>query len=147
MKNTETVNVFKFNSYVLHLNIDDITHEESLACEPGGSSMNWILGHMVFSRDNILQKIGLAGTGSDDMQKLYDMGTPNVSKENAIDFKKLVGMFDEMQDLLTGTLAEIDYTGKEKELKDITFLAFHEAYHVGQTGILRRIAGKEGAIK
>jgi uncharacterized damage-inducible protein DinB len=24
---------------------------------------------------------------------------------------------------------------------------FHQAYHVGQTGLLRRIAGKEGAIK
>jgi len=26
-------------------------------------------------------------------------------------------------------------------------LVFHEAYHVGQTGLLRRIAGKGGAIE
>jgi hypothetical protein len=26
-------------------------------------------------------------------------------------------------------------------------LAFHEAYHAGQTGILRRVVGREGMIK
>ncbi len=31
-----------------------------------------------------------------------------------------------------------------RSLLSVTF--FHQAYHAGQTGILRRIAGKEGAI-
>ena len=26
-------------------------------------------------------------------------------------------------------------------------IAWHQAYHVGQTGLLRRLAGKEGAIR
>jgi hypothetical protein len=29
----------------------------------------------------------------------------------------------------------------------LTTVLFHQAYHSGQTGLLRRIAGKEGAIK
>ena len=28
----------------------------------------------------------------------------------------------------------------------LSFLQFHETYHAGQTGILRRLAGKKGAI-
>jgi uncharacterized damage-inducible protein DinB len=28
----------------------------------------------------------------------------------------------------------------------LSIVAFHQAYHVGQTGVLRRIAGKPGAI-
>jgi hypothetical protein len=28
----------------------------------------------------------------------------------------------------------------------LAILQFHEAYHVGQAGVLRRIAGKQGAI-
>jgi hypothetical protein len=32
----------------------------------------------------------------------------------------------------------------EKNLERVSHLAFHEAYHVGQTGILRRIVGREG---
>ncbi|MCP3997209.1 MAG: DinB family protein, partial [bacterium] len=29
----------------------------------------------------------------------------------------------------------------------LTTFLFHESYHVGQTGLLRRIAGNEGAIR
>jgi hypothetical protein len=29
----------------------------------------------------------------------------------------------------------------------LTTLMFHQAYHAGQTAVLRRIAGKEGAIR
>ena len=29
----------------------------------------------------------------------------------------------------------------------LTTMMFHQAYHAGQTAVLRRIAGKEGAIK
>jgi len=31
--------------------------------------------------------------------------------------------------------------------KQLAFFQFHETYHVGQTGLLRRIAGKEGVIR
>ena len=29
----------------------------------------------------------------------------------------------------------------------MTGLVFHEAYHAGQLGVLRRVSGQEGAIK
>jgi uncharacterized damage-inducible protein DinB len=29
----------------------------------------------------------------------------------------------------------------------LTTVMFHQAYHAGQTAVLRRIAGKEGAIR
>jgi len=29
----------------------------------------------------------------------------------------------------------------------LTTIMFHQAYHAGQTAVLRRIAGKEGAIR
>jgi uncharacterized damage-inducible protein DinB len=31
--------------------------------------------------------------------------------------------------------------------KQLAFYQFHETYHVGQTGLLRRIGGKEGVIR
>ena len=37
--------------------------------------------------------------------------------------------------------------GKETIGSALAAFAFHEAYHIGQTGVLRRIAGKAGAIK
>jgi hypothetical protein len=40
-------------------------------------------------------------------------------------------------------------TGNPKETVGslLAAFAFHEAYHVGQTGILRRVIGREGVVK
>lgn len=35
----------------------------------------------------------------------------------------------------------------ETVLSLLTVILFHQAYHVGQTGLLRRLSGREGAIK
>ncbi|MCH9008517.1 hypothetical protein IIA29_11025 [candidate division KSB1 bacterium] len=36
---------------------------------------------------------------------------------------------------------------KETVGEKLSFLHFHETYHLGQIGLLRRLAGKEGVIK
>jgi uncharacterized damage-inducible protein DinB len=148
MKNSETITVFQFNSRVLHINIDDLTHEDSLASpKGGGNSINWIVGHLLTSRDDIFEMIGIERRCSPDIVKTYSRGTENVTKDNALNISELVKMFDASQKPLEEKIAEMDYSAKPNELKNLTFLAFHEAYHCGQTGILRRVAGKEGAIK
>lgn len=148
MKNSETITVFTFNHRVLHINLDDVTHEESLAApDSGGNSINWIIGHVLVSRDDIFESLGMPRRFSAEMTKIYERGSQNVSRESAVDIKELLKMFDDTQKPLTDKIAETDYTEKPDGLKGLTFLAFHEAYHCGQTGILRRVAGKEGAIK
>lgn len=130
------------------MNTDDVSHEESLAAPSGGgNSLNWIVGHMLVSRDDISEMIGLERKFTNDRFKAYERGTQNVTSENAIDIIELIKLFEGSQQPLEEKIAEIDYSAKPDDLKNLTFLAFHEAYHVGQTGILRRIAGKEGAIK
>jgi len=49
--------------------------------------------------------------------------------------------------MIEDKLKEIDLRDDNEKYRMVTFLAFHESYHTGQTGILRRIIGKEGAIK
>jgi len=56
-------------------------------------------------------------------------------------------MFNASQEKIMKVLPETDLSGDEEKLKNITGLSFHEAYHAGQLGVLRRIAGKEGALK
>ena len=44
---------------VLRVNLDGITHEESLhQPSPAGNCLNWILGHLVASYDNLLKVLG-----------------------------------------------------------------------------------------
>lgn len=55
-------------------------------------------------------------------------------------------MSDSQRTLLNG----LDQFGDDLDAKTgdrLSFALFHEAYHVGQLGILRRIAGHPGATK
>lgn len=148
MNNFETLTVFNANHMVLNRNSEAITHEESLLAPPGGGNpLNWIVGHIVVSRDDIRESIGLPRVCDDAMNKVYARGTTQLVNSAAMKFEKILAMFNSGQKELEEAVSKADFSGREKELKSLVFLAFHEAYHTGQTGLLRRIIGKEGAIK
>ena len=147
MHNFETVIVFKSSHMVLNRNLKDVSHDESLATpQGGGNSINWILGHIIDNRDDIRELIGLKRLYDDDL-KLYKRGTENIDAAGAIQLSKLIDMYNNGQTELEEKLKTTDLTGENEKYRMVTFLAFHESYHTGQTGILRRIIGKEGAIK
>ena len=147
MHNYETLIVLQSSHMVLNRNLKDITHEESLiAPAQGGNSLNWIVGHIIVSRDDIRELIGLDRLCGDDM-KMYDRGAEAVEAGELIQFSKLLEMFNDGESILEEKLKSTDLREDNEKYRMVTFLAFHEAYHVGQTGILRRIIGKKGAIK
>ena len=132
---------------VLNRNLKDITHTESLVTPPnGGNSINWILGHIIVSRDDIRELLGLDKLCGDEM-KMYQRGAEAVDANKLIDLGKLMEMYNDGQQIIEERLKELDLREINEKYRMVTFLAFHEAYHTGQTGILRRIIGKEGAIK
>jgi len=148
MKNEETLNVLRFNKFVLDINLKDITNEDSLVSSgAGGNCLNWVLGHIVVSRNDINEIVGLDKIADENLVKLYESGSANINPGNAEKIEKLLEIYNNSQKQLEDRVAEIDLSGELKKMKMLTFLAFHEAYHCGQIGLLRRIAGKEGAIK
>lgn len=147
MHNYETVLVLKSSHLVLNRNLKDITHEESLITpHGGGNSLNWVLGHIIVSRDDIRELIGLEKLCGDNM-KIYDRLTEGLDPAQAIELSKLIEIYNSGQNTLEEKLKETDLRGDNEKYRSVTFLAFHESYHTGQTGLLRRIIGKEGAIK
>lgn len=147
MHNYETVIVIKSSHLVLNRNLKDITHSESLVTpQGGGNSINWILGHIIVSRDDIRELLGLEKLCGDDM-KMYHRGAEARGPAEFIEFSKLVEKYNSSQAILEEKLKNTDLRDNDEKYRMVTFLAFHEAYHAGQTGILRRIIGKEGAIK
>ena len=149
MHNFETHYIMKVNKHVIGLNLKDMTHEESLVVPPtGGNSVNWILGHIIVSRNGIAELLGIEKRFSDDtLTGLYDRGTQNIPADKAFKLEKLLDIYNDSQSVLEEKIAATDLSNDHEKLKNLTFLAFHEAYHVGQTGLLRRISGKKGAIK
>ena len=148
MNNIEIFTVYNFNHRVIHTNVDGLTHEDSLKSPAeGGNSINWVIGHILVSRDSVNEILGLPKMCGEDMINQYKRGSAPLKAENAMKLEKLLNMLDESQKKLEEKIQSVDLTNDEKKARDLAFYSFHEAYHAGQTGLLRRIAGKEGAIK
>ena len=147
---------------VLDINTRDISHEESLITPPkGGSNLNQVLGHLTRTRNMALGTMGQKSPYPMEDFDPYDdrTGVP-FSRERALPFAELKRRFDSMQEPLvraiSGMPAEVMamkpprlLTGDPNETigSNLATLVFHECYHVGQTGVLRRVAGKPGVVK
>jgi len=137
---------FEANHMLVNKNLSGISHAESLVFPQEASNpMNWILGHLVFSRNLLLQSFGEKPLWENF--KVYDRGgNAKDTKEGFLDFEELKSLFNESQNRLMPLLEKFNSL-TEKEQKDVTFLMLHEIYHCGQLGYMRRLLGKEGVIK
>ncbi len=146
--NEEVKTIFKYNGYVINKNLEDITQDESVMTPAGGgSSINWILGHIVLTRDYLHQLLGIEHMCDEKIEKLYAQGTPTLKKEEAVELKSLLKIFNDSQEKILKALDEFDIRVDEEKMNNIPGLSFHEAYHAGQTAILRRVIGKKGIIQ
>jgi uncharacterized damage-inducible protein DinB len=147
---------------ILDMNTRDVSHEESLITPPmGGSCLNQVLGHLSRTRNMALATMGQKSPYPMQEFDPYDdrTGVP-FSRDRALPFEELRRRFDSMQQPLIRAITEMTaeglamrparpLTGDPDETvgSNLATLVFHECYHVGQTGILRRIVGKPGVVK
>lgn len=136
------------NGKVISLNIEGITHEESMIFPNGEANcMNWIFGHLIYIRNAFLNILGEESVW--DMGKFSFYNRGEIALEHTgelINFEELKTYFNQSQDKLEAKLNSIDYFEPES-INDISTLCLHEIYHSGQLGYLRRILGKPGVIK
>lgn len=145
------------SNVVVNRNLEDINHRDSLVHpQPEGRTFNWILGHMVRTRNEILELMGKKPLYP---KSKFDVYTPKgFSEAKALDIEELKNAFNALQ----GELEEgIKSLPKEKLNEPATLrpdrqdtvgsilatIFWHEAYHAGQLGTMRRVIGKEGKIK
>jgi uncharacterized damage-inducible protein DinB len=148
--------------HVVMKSLQDITHEESLrAPRGGGNCLNWVLGHLVGSRQNMLELLGQDPSWSEEQMQHYRRGAPPMTdSEGAAEFGRLLQDFDACQEPLLAALEAVTpaqlaakvprspFGNREETVGSLLAgLVFHEAYHVGQTGLQRRLLGKEGWIR
>jgi uncharacterized damage-inducible protein DinB len=146
---------------VVGMNLDGITHEESLTTpRPAGNSDNWVLGHILCIYNNFLPLLGQEPVMDREPLKRYDRGSPPLDPARALPLDELRAGWEAAAERVDAGLAALDPdrldqrapfspSGNPDETVRslISTVMFHHAYHAGQLGILRRVAGKEGAIK
>jgi uncharacterized damage-inducible protein DinB len=147
---------------VLEMNTRDVSHEESLLAPPnGGSCLNQLLGHLTRTRNMALGTMGQKPPYPMEEFDPYDDRTGVAfTRDRALPFDELRRRFNAIQEPLVRAITEMSpevlamkpprpLTGDPNETvgSNLATLVFHECYHVGQTGILRRVAGKPGVLK
>ncbi len=150
-----------YNNYTFHKNTDGVSHAKSLVQpHPGGNCLNWVVGHLAGSRDKLRGVLGLEPTlGAEENPVYARSAEPLTDAANAAPFDELTAAFARDQDDLAAALGKLTpeqlaapapfSPGNNPQETVATLLAglvFHEAYHIGQTGVLRRIAGHAGVL-
>jgi len=144
---------FNLTSKALEYNIEDITDEESLADPTGGGNcINWVVGHIITTRDEMFQDFQCPRVLPDPVQTRYERGSEPVRKgdQDIIPLTRLRESLKKSNTIVWEMLDKIERGELKPNVEhgiNLAGFSFHEAYHVGQTAILRRFLGKEGVIK
>lgn len=150
----------------LKANVAGLSHEDSLVQPPSaaashsvGNCLNWIAGHILATRGHLLELLGEPPVWSEAEAERYRRGSrPVTNPEDTVRLDKILADMEVSQRAILRSLEGLtpDWlaagvpsdSGEERTLgSTLALIVFHEAYHVGQTGILRRIIGREGAIR
>jgi uncharacterized damage-inducible protein DinB len=147
---------------VVRLNVDGVTHEESLIQpQPGGNCLNWVLGHLVAIYGEALPLLGQQPVRPREELAHYQRGALPIT--NPIDALPLEELKEGWEEACARVDAGLAALPEERLAEPVPFspsndpnetvgsllatVLFHQAYHSGQLGTLRRIAGKAGAIR
>ena len=163
MTGNELAQMYEFSYGAIKRNLDDVTNEDSLVQPPGaGNCLNWVLGHIVVARNTILSLAGGTPVVGDDVAAYYRRGSEPLRLGDKVpDLATLRGLLSDTQQQLVPALAALSDEALAQPVPEqmrrppltgsvadaLIRLHYHEGYHNGQMGLLRRLAGKEGAIK
>jgi uncharacterized damage-inducible protein DinB len=146
------LNQFQVSHSVLGRNLEGISHEESLnAPRDGGNSLNWVLGHLVSTRNLVLDLLGQPSVITPEQAAAYrgEGGDPS----RFLPLEELRVALERSQEAINSGFQKLSAEATKTPAfgstvgEMLAVLAFHESYHGGQIGILRRSLGHEGVIK
>jgi hypothetical protein len=156
MTGQELLELYEAGYRTIRSNLEAISHQESMrpASEAGGNSLNWVVGHTVQTRNVVLRLAGAEPIWDDGLMLLYSSQEDVIfDPARALPLERLEADLDETQVRIRAVLPGI---APERLAAPaffgtvgftLAFLVFHEGYHSGQLGILRRLLGKPGKIK
>ena len=151
---------FGMNQWIADRNFDGLSHADSLTrALPGGNTLNWLAGHIVATRCAVLPALQRESPWGDREKQMYRRTSEALPDADLLPFEEIVRIFSQTTELILSGLAELSAEGFAAPApfspggQPVTVagllakIAIHEGYHLGQIGVLRRVAGKEGAIK
>lgn len=151
---------FLRNQRIVHAHAEGLTHEQSLTqTEFNVNCFNWVLGHIVDYRSDLLRRCGFDAAMSEEEGARYRVESEPIRGEGpgVLRVDVLLAMLDRSQALLDEMLANatdewlagetpVTEDRTSSRLSQISFAYFHDTYHTGQTELLRQMSGFSDAI-
>lgn len=149
---------FARNLGIVKKQIEGLTYDDTLLQPPfGGNCLNWVLGHIAVSRDDVLRTLGEPPEiGKAGARYIRDSEPITGVDDGVFPPEELFNWLARAQRRITVALNRIDEASLARELtfgemkttvEQQTFvLYFHETYHVGQTELLRQLANKNDKV-
>jgi hypothetical protein len=130
-----------------------LTHTASL-CQPPfqGNCLNWVLGHMVETRNGVLKLLGQSGILTEAQSERYGYGSEPVCAdgEDVLRLEELLALLERGQAGIEAGLAAMSPADLEAPAQSflgtttrgylLFFYNWHETYHLGQLELLRELA-------
>ena len=115
------------------------------------NSIQWVLGHLISSRTNMIQQLGLDQEfyadglfrrGKEALDKSeYPSKSQMVSDWNSVS-EKLIHAIENADEKALSAKSQYQYPVEDQTIfGGITFLCFHEAYHIGQIAYIQKTLG------
>ena len=147
---TAMIGQLKTNDYVVKTQFKGLTDDDLLLQpESRGNCANWVLGHIVYGRSNILVCLGEEPNWGDEEGAMYAFGSPAITGADSphLSMEQLIAVFDATQAQIITKLEATSDAEMDKPFRDSTvgqnlsFLVWHESYHAGQFEYLRQLTG------
>ena len=153
--------LYAMNVWTVDTHLEGITHEESLTSPPHGANhLNWVLGHILMARGGIHETLGVDRVLTPAQLAPYARGHKPGADDPFLPLEELAGALHRSQEAIEAGIDRISDEALARPLPEgnpfppsvrtvddsLAFLHFHECYHCGQIGLLRRLLGKPGRI-
>lgn len=155
---SQLAEAFAFNTRILGRQIAGLTHADSLLQPPvRGNCLNWVVGHLVVHRDDVLHALGEEMVLDEAARARYGHGSAPILGEGAgvLSLDTLLAAIDDTQARITSALARATEDDLAEDAPtaeparvgaEVAFLYWHDYYHVGQTEYLRQLAGTDDQV-
>ncbi|MEZ4668866.1 MAG: DinB family protein [Anaerolineae bacterium] len=155
------IEIAERNLRTLMRQLNGLTHEQSLLQPPfRGNCLNWVVGHLVTSRERMLLLVEAEPVWTEEQRKRYERGSePVTAGSDALHFDQIVAAYETThhrlitrlqsvtQDELNVRKAPYNIPADPEPVWDwLQFLLWHETYHIGNTELLRQLAGTNDKV-
>jgi DinB superfamily len=157
LSNELLAKAFARNHWIIEAQTAGLTHQDSLVQVPNLNCLNWVLGHLAEGRDQVLGLLGQSPALGEEGARYRRESDPVTGEgPGVVSLERLLAVLKEGQGRISAALSALpaEALGEEQAVGErrlsleerLHFAYFHDTYHVGQTELLRTLAGKTDKV-